>query len=102
MGNNEEKGSCVARAERLSSCRALDEAAVAMTDRYEMDQRHKAAHEAYLRGDLKALQDVLDNPPDFPNCRQPFDLAVGDRPLEYAIYWSPGVFVAELLRLGAD
>jgi uncharacterized protein len=73
-----------------------------MTDRREIDRRHRAAHEAYLRGDLEALQNVLGNPPDFPNCRQPFDMAVGDRPLEYAIYWSPPGFVAELLRLGAD
>lgn len=73
-----------------------------MTDRCEIYRRHKAAHEAYVRGDIEALRDVLGYPPDFPNCRQPFDLAVGDHPLEYAIYWSPGVFIAELLRLGAD
>jgi ankyrin repeat protein len=44
----------------------------------------------------------LDNPPDFPNCRQPLELAVGDYPLEYAIYWSPLAFVEQLIALGAD
>ena len=73
-----------------------------MTDRCEIYRRHKAAHEAYVRGDIEALRDALGHPPDFPNCRQPFDMAVGDHPLEYAIYWSPGVFIAESLRLGAD
>jgi len=73
-----------------------------MTDRCKIYRRHKAAHEAYVRGDIEALRDALGHPPDFPNCRQPFDMAVGDHPLEYAIYWSPGVFIAELLRLGAD
>jgi uncharacterized protein len=72
------------------------------TDRCKTYRRHKSAHEAYVRGDLKALRDALGNPPDFPNCRQPFDMAVGDHPLEYAIYWSPAAFVAELIRLGAD
>jgi uncharacterized protein len=72
------------------------------TDRCEIYRRHKAAHDAYLHGDIEALREALDNPPDFPNCRQPFDLAVGDHPLEYAIYWSPAVFVAELIRLGDD
>jgi uncharacterized protein len=71
-------------------------------DRCETYRRHKAAHKAYVRGDLDALREALDNPPDFPNCRQPFDMAVGDHPLEYAIYWSPAAFVAELIRLGAD
>src|SRR4051812_20999515 len=91
------------RRERLSGWRILDKIAIAMTtDRCEIYRRHKAAHEAYVRGDLDALREALDNPPDFPNCRQPFDMAVGDHPLEYAIYWSPATFVAELIRLGAD
>ena len=77
-------------------------AAEMTSDRCETYRRHNAAHEAYVRGDLKALRDALDDPPDFPNCRQPFDLAVGDHPLEYAIYWSPADFVCELIRLGAD
>ena len=82
---------------------ALDEVAAAMTtDRCETYRCHKAAHEAYVRGDIEALREALSNPPDFPNCRQPFDIAVGDHPLEYAIYWSPAGFVAELIRLGAD
>ena len=57
------------------------------TDRRETYRCHKAAHEAYVRGDLDSLREALSNPPDFPNCRQPFDMAVGDHPLEYAIYY---------------
>jgi uncharacterized protein len=71
-------------------------------DRREIYRQHKAAHAAYLAGDMAALRAALDDPPDFPNCRQPFDLAVGDHPLEYAIYWSPLSFIEQLLGLGAD
>jgi ankyrin repeat protein len=71
-------------------------------DRREAYRRHRAAHEAYRAGDAAALRAALDDPPDFPNCRQPFDLAVGDHPLEYAIYWSPLEFIGQLIALGAD
>ena len=57
-------------------------------------------HEAYKRGDLKALRRLLGDPPDFPNCRGP--RGVGEIILEYAIYWSPVAFVRTLLELGAD
>ena len=70
--------------------------------RREVYRKHKRAHDAYRAGDLNALREVLDDPPDFPNCRQPLELAVGDHPLEYAIYWSPLVFVEQLIGLGAD
>jgi len=56
--------------------------------------------EAYRRGDLKAVKDLLGNPPDFPNCPGP--LAVGKIVLEYAIYHSPLPFVRALLELGAN
>jgi uncharacterized protein len=32
------------------------------TERCEADRRHRAAHEAYLRGDRDALRDVLNDP----------------------------------------
>lgn len=70
--------------------------------RRELYRRHKAAHAAYCVGDAAALRAALDDPPDFPNYRQPFDLAVGDHPLEYAIYWSPVEFIAQLIGMGAD
>ena len=57
---------------------------------------------AYRAGDLDALREAMGNPPDFPNCRHPVALPVGDYPLEYAIYWSPLAFVERLLELGAD
>jgi ankyrin repeat protein len=71
-------------------------------DRREIYRRHKAAHAAYCAGNVKALREALNDPPDFPNCRQPLEWAVGDHPLEYAIYWSPLAFIAHLIGLGAD
>jgi uncharacterized protein len=59
-----------------------------------------ALHEAYERGDLQAVKDLLGNPPDFPNCRGP--RAVGEVILQYAIYHSPLPFVRGLLELGAN
>ena len=59
-----------------------------------------AVHEAYKRGDLNALRELLGDPPDFPNCRGPE--GVGEIVLEYAIYHSPPVFVRTLLELGAE
>jgi uncharacterized protein len=71
-------------------------------DHREIYRRHRAAHAAYCAGDAKALREALDDPPDFPNCRQPMEWAVGDHPLEYAIYWSPLAFIGQLIQLGAD
>jgi uncharacterized protein len=71
-------------------------------DRREVSRRHKRAHDAYRAGDLNALREALHDPPGFPNCRQPLELAVGDHPLEYAIYWSPLYFVQQLIEIGAD
>jgi ankyrin repeat protein len=71
-------------------------------DRCEIDRQFQAVDGAYRVGDLEALKAALDHLPDFPNCRQPFELGVGEFPLEYAIYWSPRPFIAALLDLGAD
>jgi hypothetical protein len=38
-------------------------------DRREIYHHHKAAHAAYCAGDVAALREALDDPPDFPNCR---------------------------------
>jgi ankyrin repeat protein len=72
-----------------------------MTDR-ERYCRFQAIDRAYRDGDMAALRHALGDPEDFPNCSQPFELAAGDRPLEYAVDWSPRAFVAELLAAGAD
>ena len=56
-----------------------------------------AVHEAYKRGDLNALRELLGDPPDFPNCCGPAEIV-----LEYAIYHSPLVFIRTLLELGAE
>src|SRR5690242_3547215 len=71
-------------------------------DRREIIRRHRAAHDAYRARDATALRAALEDPPDFPNCRRRIALAVGEYPLEYAIYWSPVEFVRELIGLGAD
>jgi len=73
-----------------------------LKDRCEIYRNHKAADDAYRAGDLVALREALGDPSDFPNCRQPLELAVGDHPLEYAIYWSPLAFIEELIGLGAN
>lgn len=74
-----------------------------MTEQTAERQRRAAAIDAaYRAGDLEALRAVLGDPPGFPNCRHPHALGVGDRPLEYAIYWSPLGFIERLLDLGAD
>lgn len=71
-------------------------------DRREIAIQFAATDQAYRSGNVARLREALGNPPDFPNCGQPLDLGVGDRPLEYAIYWSPIAFIGELLELGAD
>ena len=72
-----------------------------MADRCASHRGFQALDAAYRAGDLAALRAALGDPPDFPNCRQA-QPAVTDHPLEYAIYWSPLAFIAELLALGAD
>jgi ankyrin repeat protein len=76
---------------------------VTMTrNRRENHRQFAAAHRAYCEGDMAGLRAALGDPPDFPNCLQPFDLALSDYPLSYAIFWSPLPFIAALLDLGAD
>ena len=41
-------------------------------DRCEIFRQFTAVDEAYKAGDLEALRQALGNPPDFPNCLQPF------------------------------
>ena len=62
----------------------------------------KAIDDAYRKGDLDALLSALGDPVDFPNSLHPFDLGLGDFPLEYAIYWSPLAFIETLLDHGAN
>lgn len=65
-------------------------------------EAHKAAHDAFVRGDLAALKAELGHPPEFPNGPVPAELATGNTCLEYAIGWSPLLFIRTLLELGAD
>ena len=71
-------------------------------DRGEINKQFQAVDGAYRAGDLAALRAALGDPPGFPNCLQPHNLAVGDYPLEYAIYWSPLAFIETLIAAGAD
>jgi len=71
-------------------------------DHCEIHQQFKAVDAAYCTGDLEALRAALGNPPDFPNCIQPSELALGEYPLEYAIYWSPLCLIDELIAIGAN
>lgn len=72
------------------------------TDKREQYRQFKAVDSAYREGNLDALRTALGNPENFPNCVQPFELAVGEYPLQYAIYWSPRAMIEGLLALGAD
>ena len=72
------------------------------SERCKKYKAHREVHEAFEQGDLEKLRAALQNPPAFPNGFMPFDLAVGDCCLEYAIYWSPLSFIRKLLELGAD
>ncbi len=62
----------------------------------------KAIDDAYRKGDIDALLVALGDPADFPNSLHPWDLGLGDCPLEYAIYWSPLAFIETLLDRGAN
>ena len=65
-------------------------------------RRFEAVDRAYREGDMAALRQALGDPTDFPNCLQPAELAVGEYPLAYAIYWSPYAFIEAILNLGAE
>lgn len=72
------------------------------TNRAERDRHFYAVDRAFREGDRAALESALGNPRDFPNCRMPADLGVGDYPLDYAIYWSPLPLIIALIEAGAD
>src|SRR5688572_22440731 len=63
-------------------------------------QRAYMSIEAALRaGDLKAVRAAFNDPPDFPNVRDPLTWVPV---LSLAISWSPLPLVRELLDLGAS
>ena len=68
------------------------------------DHSHQAlaAHDAFLRGDLDALQSLLGAPPEFPNSPMPADWGLGETCLGYAIGQSPLSCIQALLNAGAD
>ncbi|SLN39228.1 ankyrin repeat domain-containing protein [Oceanibacterium hippocampi] len=62
----------------------------------------RAVDKAFAEGDMTALLQALGEPGDFPRAPVALGPGLGENPLEYAIYWSPVAFVAELLERGAD
>lgn len=88
--------SATSRARMAAEVRAKEE------DRCAKYRVFKAIHEAYREGNLDTLLVVLGDPHGFPNSLHPFDLGLGDFPLEYAIYWSPIGFIQTLLDHGAN
>lgn len=72
------------------------------TEHASRKRRSLAVDRAFKEGDRTALKAALGHPPDFPNCQMPYDLGMGDCPLDYAIYWSPLPFIIELIEAGAD
>ncbi|MCR9213978.1 MAG: ankyrin repeat domain-containing protein [Proteobacteria bacterium] len=71
-------------------------------DTHDIAQRAPALDAAYRSGNLAKVRELLDDPCDFPNCRQPMALGCGDYPIEYAIYWSPARLIHEFIALGAE
>ena len=67
-----------------------------------MGRRSLEADRAFRAGDIAGLRRALGNPPEFPNGQMAWALGLGEHVLEYALYWSPVAFVANLLSLGAD
>lgn len=75
----------------------------AMTlDTEEIGRRSQALDTAYRAGNLAEIRELLEDPCDFPNCRQPTGFGCGEFPIEYAIYWSPARLIHEFIILGAD
>ena len=70
-------------------------------DRALHNRTFRKVDDAFRAGDMPALVAALGAPADFPNCRMPHELGVGDYPLDYAICWSPLTFIIELLEAGA-
>jgi uncharacterized protein len=87
---------------------AISMARMAAETKTEEEQRcakykvFKVIDDAYRKGDIDALVVALGDPADFPNSLHPWELGLGDFPLEYAIYWSPLAFVETLLDHGAN
>lgn len=70
-------------------------------DRCELDRLFQTIDEAFKAGDLAALGKALGGSPRWFDEAMPFELGLG-HPLEYAIYWSPVTFIAELIGAGSD
>lgn len=71
------------------------------TERAKLKRMFRDVDGAFRAGDMAALVVALGAPADFPNCRMPHELGLGDYPLDYAIYWSPLPFIIELIEAGA-
>ena len=61
----------------------------------------RAIDQAFKAGDLEGLGRALGGSPGWPDTIMPFEFDLG-HPLEYAIYWSPLAFVAQLIAAGSN
>jgi len=86
----------------ISTARMAAETKSKEDERRAKHRLFKSIDDAYRNGDLEALLAALGDPADFPNSLHPWELGLGDFPLEYAIYWSPIAFIETLLDHGAN
>jgi ankyrin repeat protein len=70
-------------------------------DRCERERLFLSIDDAFKAGDFAALGAALGGSPRWFDEDMPFELGLG-HPLEYAIYWSPLAFIAELIDAGAN
>ncbi|WP_320220681.1 ankyrin repeat domain-containing protein [Mesorhizobium captivum] len=70
-------------------------------DRCERHRLFKAIDDAFKAGDFESLGTALGGSARWFDERMPFELGLGHA-LEYAIYWSPTVFIGTLLRYGSN
>jgi uncharacterized protein len=85
-----------------SKCVAENQRKAGDQERRAKREAFEAIDDAYRNGDLAALLKVLGDPADFPNRPHPCGLGSDGLPLEYAIYWSPILFIQILLEHRAD
>jgi len=70
-------------------------------DRCERHKIFQAIDSAFKAGDFDALGKALGGSPLWFDETMPFEFGLG-HPLEYAIYWSPLRFIAELVEAGSN
>ena len=70
-------------------------------DRCEREKIFKAIDDAFRAGDFAGLGVALGGSERWFDENMPFEFGLGN-PLEYAIYWSPVVFIEKLIMAGSN